>query len=350
MQKGNIGKVNKYSNSIRNLCIILLGLALALILSEAIFRKYPKLNFEYRLNNFETNEPRVRDLNLFDWFSTFRPSSILGYERIPYSAPGINSYGMIGEEYPLRKSKNIFRILILGDSITQFDWYVRGIKRRLNNNPRLRRIFELWNAGVTGYEVNQYANYLKFKGIKYNPDMVIIGFCLNDFNIPGTLITYKDTRRFLGYYYSGSRLSSNIPINLFLFKHSYLYRYVFITIDRLLARNNFDRHVDYRIRTGTAFLKEIKKICNNKKIMLLAVIFPYLKPINEYFPYELEEYKNIVRVLEDLKIDYLDLHSYFPAEQRKSLRLVGNDYIHPSKQGHEIAAQAIYEHLIKNIL
>ena len=41
--------------------------------------------------------------------------------------------------------------------------------------------YEVFNMGVGGYHTLQEAETLRVKGRKYNPDIVIVGFCLNDF-------------------------------------------------------------------------------------------------------------------------------------------------------------------------
>lgn len=340
-------KIKKDLQVFQYFLVIFFGCLCALMISETILRLFPRLNMQYSLDRFNYDDPRIRDLNRPDWHSTFRSSPILGYERIPNSAPEVNSYGMIGKEYPLRKTKDVFRILVLGDSITQFDFYVR-ILENLLNNANLSYTFELWNAGVTGYEVNQYANYLKFRGIHYNPDMILIGFCLNDFNIFGTLITYKNAKGFRGYYYSGNEFSRRIPIDNVLFTHSYLYRFIILSVDKVFAKFNQDYYINERIKTGETFLREIKNITLSRKIKLLAAVFPYLKPIDEYMDYQKEEYENMIRVLKGLDIDYIDLREAFPdGDEIKSLRIVDTDYIHPSEKGHAVAAEAIFNYMLK---
>jgi lysophospholipase L1-like esterase len=49
-----------------------------------------------------------------------------------------------------------------------------------------------------------------------------------------------------------------------------------------------------------------------------------------------------------MKIKYVDLHKYFLEKDVFSLRENREDYYHPSKLGHEIAAKAIYEYLLEN--
>lgn len=345
-------------SSLRNCAVkfslLLGGLIFSLGLAELFFR-LPILDSKYSLSSFVIEHPAQITLN--DNYYVFRPSRILGYEHIPNSvpageraivAPPINSYGMVGKEYKLKKEKNTFRILVLGDSITEFNWYTERLEQKLNSNSKLRYNFEIWNGGVCGYEVNQYLSYLRYKGIKYNPDMVIIGFCLNDFNCDSMVVFYKDSKGFTQYHYPTPYLERIMPHNRFLFKHSYLYRFLIVKLETLLSQmHQKEEDVDIRIRTGLYFLGEIKHICHNRKIPLVCVIFPYLKPVSEYDSRQKDDYNSMVSVLEELNIDYLDLHLYFPETKRYELRNNKSDHIHPSLEGHGLAAAAIYEHLNK---
>jgi len=337
-------------NKFKIIAVFITACIISLFLAEGIFYIIPKKNNfrnAFELSKFESDNPNINTLNQSDWYPKFRSSSILGYEKIPNSSPEANSYGMTGREYKIKKEKDVFRILVLGDSITEFDWYVRSLENMLNNNSQMGYKFELWNAGVCGYEVNQYANYLKFKGMQYNPDMVIVGLCLNDFNIRGTLITYKDKEGFVGYYYSGYGLQRILPINNFFFRRLYFYRFLYVTLDNFLMKADKEKFIDERIRTGTTCLREIKNLCNSHNIQLLAAIFPYLKPVEEYDP---EEYKNMLQVLRGLGIDFIDFHSFFPKDKEslERLRNFKDDYVHPSKEGHEIAAKALFDYLRRN--
>lgn len=279
----------KVVNKIAKLSFLLLGLISSLLIAELLLR-LPIFSSGYRLTNFTTDNPIQQTLN--ENYNVFRPSDICGYEHIPNSVPKgqraiitsfINSYGMVGKEYKLEKGKDTFRILILGDSITEFDWYVQGLRQRLDSNRTLGYNFEIWNGGVCGYQVNQYANYLQYRGIRYNPDMVIIGLCLNDFNCDSYIVCYKDAEGFRQYYYPSPNLQRIIPTNRLLFAHSYLYRFLTVKLETLLSQlyqNGEDANV--RVKTGSYFLSKIKKICDDRELPLFCVIFPYLKPLNEY--------------------------------------------------------------------
>ena len=89
------------------------------------------------------------------------------------------------------KSKNIFRILILGDSITfgqgventqTFSFYLE----KLLNEKNIGMKFEVLNGGVPDWGLIEYYFFLKNEGYKYNPDLVILALESSD---PETLKT-----------------------------------------------------------------------------------------------------------------------------------------------------------------
>ena len=99
----------------------------------------------------------------------------------------INSYGMNDYEYS-EKTASDYRVLALGDSFvwgaygTELDeTFLKQLEVRLNENSNGKN-FQVMKAGVPGYGTDQELLYLKSKGIKFKPDMVILYFYPNDFD------------------------------------------------------------------------------------------------------------------------------------------------------------------------
>ncbi|MFO0687472.1 MAG: GDSL-type esterase/lipase family protein [Myxococcota bacterium] len=86
---------------------------------------------------------------------------------------------------PIAKPPGETRILALGDSFTfalgvRFeDLYVQRLERQLNAEEPGRR-FQVINAGVAGYNTTQELVFLRADGLRYEPDLVTIGFYWND--------------------------------------------------------------------------------------------------------------------------------------------------------------------------
>ena len=97
----------------------------------------------------------------------------------------INSKGLRDVEHDHKKPDGTFRIIGLGDSFTfgngvEFnETYLSVLEKRLNAENKSRN-YEIIKAGVPGYGTDNELAYLKNEGIKYDPDLVIVLYCLND--------------------------------------------------------------------------------------------------------------------------------------------------------------------------
>lgn len=97
----------------------------------------------------------------------------------------INSDGFRGREYSVDKPNNTFRVVVLGDSFT-FGWGVNleetycYLLEQMLNEKYPEKKFEVLNFGVPGMNTASGVRRFKEKALKYNPDVVIIGFTDND--------------------------------------------------------------------------------------------------------------------------------------------------------------------------
>ncbi len=320
------------------------GISLPLIFGEVFLRLAPFSRDTFNFKQYSNINERygIKGLNKHD-DNCYRPSSILGYEPIPNRC-GHNSYGLLGEDCELNKEDGVYRILILGDSIAAHNFSVRFLRDMLNNTHDIKYKFELLNAAVDSYDVKRYANYLKYKGLRFHPDMVIVFFCLNDLNVYN-LIPYKGKDGFVEYYFPGEEISKLFTPNRFLFKRSYLYRFLIVTLEGIIYHKK-SKIISKERSNAIYYVSLMKLLCQRRGIPLIGVVFPYLKPLEEYNEADMSRYDMLSEVLRDLDIGYIDLHEYFPDEQRRALRRDKDDMWHPSKEGHRIAAEAIYSYLI----
>lgn len=324
------------------LFLFLIGIFLSLLIIEAIFYLVPPLKQKYASELFITKFSPLQWLNNPDSYYKFRPSNLLGHERIPNSAPNINSYGLIGDEFSIKKPKDVFRILLLGDSIAAQNYSVGFLKKKLNSSP-LQTKFEIINAGVGSYQLWHYARFLKYKGIKFNPDMVLISFSLDDARVDLSTC-YKTDKGFEIYSILAPEVLNKRLFNVSLFRHSYVYRVVIIALERVLA----DRD-QYDPKEGAINnLKMIKEICQDAEIPVFGFIWPALIHFEHYAEWEKKQYYALIDSLEYTGVDYLDLSKFLPEEERGNLREWKHDYVHPSKEGHRIASEAIFSHLMKD--
>ena len=143
---------------------------------------YCRVKGIYSLPNF-----RQQDFGNNDIFAT---SNFLPFELAP-NIPGFsNSLGMRDKEYDIEKPKGIYRIIVLGDSITMYGHYTDYLEDLLNKD--FGNKIEVWNCSIGGHGIKDYYHNLKYRCLTYHPDMVIIGFCLNDFSLTAIMFRNKN--------------------------------------------------------------------------------------------------------------------------------------------------------------
>ena len=114
-------------------------------------------------------KPLIRDMTVFaDKIKT-------GRKHLNTNLKGIRGIA----EYPYERIPGKKRILVIGDSFTFGD----GVSDEETYSSYLERLLgnaEVINMGVHGYGHDQMLIYLKEEGVKYSPDVVILGFIDDD--------------------------------------------------------------------------------------------------------------------------------------------------------------------------
>src|SRR5262245_37239524 len=96
-----------------------------------------------------------------------------------------NSLGFRDREHSLEKPPGVYRIVVIGDSITmglQIDDHTEDVYTNVLESALTRggRDVEVINLGVSGYNTQQEVHTLADKGIQFRPDLVILAYCIND--------------------------------------------------------------------------------------------------------------------------------------------------------------------------
>lgn len=334
------------------LALISVGIISGLVLAELFLRINPAFGYKYSFCRFE-NKDRSDIIRVSFDAGYLRPSALLGYEIIPNCRNNLpvpsNSHGLIGREYKLIKDKDTFRILLLGDSVVWDDLLRQYLEKKLNSAPPpgLGSRFEIWNASCPSYDLRRYYVYLRHRGLYYGPDMVIIALFMNDACLNINLY-YKDKDGNREYYFPIPEISRKCNVSPFLMKHSYLYRFVILSIDSYLAGRKMDGDKPKIKADAINYLRMIKDICADKKIGLLVVVFPYLKPLDEYDNGQILEYRAISEALQELEIIHINLYDDLSVKNLHNLRNSGKDEIHPGPEGHAIISEVVYDFLLKN--
>jgi len=277
---------------------------------------------------------------------------MLGYEYTPHESDGswlgykANSLGFPDKERNIVKSNTSYRICVVGDSITEDGRYVEYLENKLNKGSGSH--FEVWNCGVGGYGILHYYANIRSKILNFNPDLIIISFCLNDFNC--TPVIYEDQDGKL-IEYSNIYGYFSVPVNRQLFLRWRIYRLALIALSRISSYFKANNHLPWQtdnISRGRWAVQNILKLTDKAGIDVKGLIIPYLK--EDYTEQEQLDYSDIKTVLDESGIKYLDMHGKFEDIGSARWRRERSDRIHPSEEGHRLISDHLYDFIEKTRL
>ena len=215
--------------NLKNLLIRLLAILIVFIvilaLGEVLIRVYLHFNTAYdiEMTKYALNLKNDSDNKLIG--HVHRPNSSMELMDVMVD---INSDGLRDKEYPVSKSDK-HRIIFLGDSLT-FGWGVKEeetfatlIEEDLNSSSPT----EVLNFGTGNYNTEQEVNLFIDKGLKYNPDKVVLFYFINDSEITPEKsdLWFLGYSQFISFYWSriNSLLNNFMPSKSFQEYYESLY-------------------------------------------------------------------------------------------------------------------------------
>ncbi|MEM9193201.1 MAG: GDSL-type esterase/lipase family protein [Myxococcota bacterium] len=262
---------------------------------------------------------------------------ILQSELRPGANGFVNADGFIGRDYAVTKPNGTFRIVGLGDSVTMYYSierlnYLSLLEESLP--ARTGTPVEVLNFGVASYETPQMVRQLETKGLKYTPDFVLLGYCIND----GTDFVQLAARL------AGPAAREGRPSDDNLETHLHIRRAA--ARQRLSWHDLFRDHIAPR-RKWTESLEAfrgLQALSVEHGFGVLVVIFPALLELDDYYLAPLHE--ALGAELEGLGFGVVDLRAPFrDAAPSEALRTNPRDAIHPNSRGYEVAADHVEEWL-----
>lgn len=251
----------------------------------------------------------------------------------------------------------MFRILVLGDSSTfaygndMEDGYVKVLERRLNAilNKKYDRI-EVINAGHPGYNTYDEYNYLLLYGLKYSPDLIVVGVMSNDSRDSLELVIIDGVDSSPGSFW----LKWNVPAWV---KRTLRQSHLYIAIGWVRANHGFS------IRQPTLDLKneqELKRILDNSVKNFSGIIdLARENNISVYFitiPNRWETmskryvnplfYQYLERSDKNGEAVFLDMLSAFVVYSEDTDKIFAfMDSAHPNAKGNQILGDNLYQRL-----
>jgi hypothetical protein len=258
-----------------------------------------------------------------------------------------NSLGMRDVERDFEKRQGNRRILVLGDSVM----YGGEVKFENIFSRQLEKMFnsddvEVLNCGVTSYSLKEYPVYLREKGVRFSPDLVVLGLCLNDYN---TAIHEKD--RGENNREKGSVAKENFWLNKFkrLF-HSYFIEYLKNVYEVIRGEKLEFAYSEFYAKevwgANRGYFEEIKNIANDHGADFIVLILPTGLQFGEKEGRNVPQ-KHITEILDELSIRHVNPFFVFEDEIEKGTVIFKNDPTHFSEEGHRLCAEETFK-LINN--
>jgi hypothetical protein len=110
---------------------------------------------------------------------------LLRYHYRP-GVEGVNHLGLWDDEHAIPKPEGVFRIAVVGDSvpndgsIPREDRFHRVLERELVARHPIAKRIEVVNVSCEGFNTLQEVRLLERIGLKYQPDLVVLAYVLND--------------------------------------------------------------------------------------------------------------------------------------------------------------------------
>ena len=309
------------------LALVLVPVLFVLLLSESLFRIYlfgwsafsvSKLNSVQGL----TSGTWIRDSDelLFE----LRPNLDTTFKMVDF---GTNSRGLRDQEYSIEKPPGTYRVAVVGDSITmgagvEFEsTYHTRLEERFNRASDGTK-FEFINFGVGGYSLRQYVAVVEHRALRYQPDLILIGFCPWNDQAP----THND--QYLKP--NSERPQSAVRPGSSPFFGSFLYQYGLKRL--ILGANRRLRRLD------TAYVNEnFARLSALSARAKMPIVIAYLFR-------SMGETEQVEELARSHQLDFVDVTEQFDQSRLSDYYIYTIDH-HPNGEANRIFADAIYDHL-----
>lgn len=262
----------------------------------------------------------------------------VGHEHIPNTRGRlmgvdvqINSHGLRDREIRLEKTPGTRRILMLGDSVT-FGWGVpqdQTVSKQLENllNAAGHGPVDVINAGVGNYNTQMEVQYFFNQGYKYEPDLVVLNYFIND---------AEETPS-----YSGNILNENLL--------SFVYFAGRVDLLLRMVGDKQDWRGYYRDlykedapgwRMARAALLRLGEHCQANAHPCLVADYPELHELKKY-PFKSVQEK-VKASAEQAGLEYVNLLPAVAQESPRELWVTVPDP-HPNAKAHRLFARHLYK-------
>jgi len=271
----------------------------------------------------------------------------------------VNAAGMRGPEVARAKPPGVFRIAVLGDSVTfgrgvpDDAVFPRRLEESLNEARVLGRPVEVLNFGVGGYNTEQEVEAYRQKARPFDPDAVILTYVLNDAITTRAALGALAAREATKADADATAAEPSAEPALFSFSSRLLAwgsrRLAGAGEPAAKRRAPFveESHADPEgWAMVTESFAELAALAREDGVPVLLVIVPMWIDFDDY-PFA-ALHGRIAASARRAGLDVLDLHPVLEDADAVRYRLDPHDLTHPDAEGHAAIARAIHAHLARH--
>ena len=336
----------------------------------------------------------------------FKPYAVFDFApdnpyRIDHKWEKLNSQGLRGPEYEVSKPDNTYRILVIGDSCAKGhlmgykETWEYSLEKYLNLDSNFSGSgihYEVINAGIGGYVSWQALKRIETRGIRYQPDLVLLLIGANDL-LYSTLDYWKPEISLVDImqFYNNNIQEAKRPagwdkIRLSVYRYSYFSRLIrkirnifwnYQYEQNLIRQHQKDSGLPFNQEALNLYLENLESIygvLKENNIHMGLIIWPSVltwkliddpdvhKKLKSYYSiYRLSnsEFLSWVKKYTDVQKSFSENHagvllidvesafSNLDKEERLSLFL---DLMHPTVKGNHFIAKEIFRQLKQKII
>ena len=332
------------------LSLLLVGTAIGILLCEALvvlFDLGPRFYVIFREHIQPSENPRLK--------YELRSGAPDGYFRI---SPG----GLRDRGFPEASPDGVFRVAAIGDSVTygggveQLATWPKQLEVLMNDGRARGADVEVINFGVPGYNVRQIAERMRVLGLRYEPDLIVYGYVLNDpqeFSREvvalRSLARQRQARRgrlerllshsrlfLMARHLAGARGEAEPPPRPVLAPDP---AYQGIKRDPLGGYFRSLHKEQAGSRLLASGLDELAELSAASDVPIALAIFPLFLDVASSYPLS-DVHEIVARAAAERGMPVLDLAPVYARASRRSELYA--DFLHPNSLGHREAAKAIW--------
>lgn len=295
------------------------------------------------------------------------PNPLIGYEPVPgldYRGESLAFYDYVGagnrlgyrdRDHAEKKPAGTFRIVVLGDSIAaglRVERYEETFPALLEELLRKAGVAaEVINFGVSGYNTRQEVETLKDKGLRFDPDLVLLAYTLNDRErMDGDILKTLLEAEGKSPESAGARGAHPLLVRSALYR---LVRFRVLPQPQAVpaeSQEAVDKGVE-RISGDTVApaFAELARVSEAERLPVMVAVFPRFARFFSRYPFR-DQHDFVQGLSAQHGFHHLDLFEDFRACKRSTDEPLAVDVFHPTAAGHRCTAEAMARFIVEQRL